>query len=91
MANFYLDNPDLKHHLTHPMMQRLIELRERNFSEAEKFDYAPMNYEDALDSYERDLEIAGELSGDIVAPNAESVDCEGAHVIDGHVKYAEGT
>ncbi len=91
MANFYLDNPDLKHHLTHPMMQRLIELRERNFSEAEKFDYAPMNYEDALDSYERVLEIAGELSGDIVAPNAESVDCEGPHVIDGHVKYAEGT
>lgn len=91
MANFYNDNPDLKHHLTHPLMRKIIELKERNYTDAEKYDYAPFNYDDAMDSYEKVLEIAGEISGDIVAPNAESVDHEGPHVVDGHVVYAEGT
>lgn len=91
MANFYTDNKDLKHHLNHPMMRKIVELKERNFTDCEKFDYAPINFEDAMDSYEKVLEIAGEISGDIVAPNAESVDHEGPHVIDGHVVYAEGT
>ena len=91
MANFYNDNKALKHHLTHPLMRRIVELKERNFADCEKFDYAPMNFEDAMDSYEKVLEIAGEISGEIVAPNAESVDHEGPHVIDGHVEYAEGT
>lgn len=91
MANFYNDNPDLKHHLTHPLMRKIIELKERNYTDAEKYDYAPFNYDDAMDSYEKVLEIAGEISDDIVAPNAESVDHEGPHVVDGHVVYAEGT
>ncbi len=91
MSNFYSDNADLKHHLNHPMMRRLVELHERNFTEAEKYDYAPLDFEDAMDSYEKVLEIAGEISGEIVAPNAESVDQEGPHVIDGHVKYASAT
>ena len=91
MANFYNDNPSLKHHLTHPLMRKIIELKERNYTDAEKYDYAPFNFDDAMDSYEKVLEIAGEISGDIVAPNAESVDHEGPHVVDGRVVYAEGT
>lgn len=91
MANFYTDNPDLRHHLTHPLMSKIVELKERNYTDAEKYDYAPLNFEDAMDSYEKVLEIAGEISGEIVAPNAESVDHEGPHVIDGHVVYAKGT
>ena len=91
MSNFYTDNSDLKHHLTHPLMQKLVTMRERNFADAEKYDYAPFNYEDAMDSYEKVLEIAGEIAGDIVAPNAEDVDHEGPHVVDGHVVYAQGT
>lgn len=91
MANFYTDNKALKHHLNHPLMRKIVELKERNFTDCEKFDYAPMNFEDAMDSYEKVLEIAGEISGEIVAPNAESVDKEGPHVVDGHVVYAEGT
>ena len=66
-------------------------LRERNYSDAEKYDYAPFNFEDAMDSYEKVLEIAGEISGEIVAANAEDVDHEGPHVVDGHVVYAKGT
>lgn len=91
MANFYNDNPDLKHHLNHPLMRKIVELKERNFSDAEKYDYAPLNFEDAMDSYEKVLEIAGEISGEIVAQNAEDVDHEGPHVVDGHVVYAKGT
>lgn len=91
MANFYNDNPDLRHHLTHPLMRKIVELKERNFSDAEKYDYAPFNFDDAMDSYEKVLEIAGAISGDIVAANAEDVDKEGPHVVDGHVIYAKGT
>lgn len=91
MSNFYNDNPDLKHHLSHPLMRKIVEMKERNFSDAEKFDYAPLDYEDAMDSYEKVLEIAGEISGEIVAQNAEDVDREGPHVVDGHVVYAKGT
>lgn len=91
MSNFYNDNPDLKHHLSHPLMRKIVEMKECNFSDAEKFDYAPLDYEDAMDSYEKVLEIAGEISGEIVAQNAEDVDHEGPHVVDGHVVYAKGT
>ncbi len=91
MSNFYNDNPDLKHHLSHPLMRKIVEMKERNFSDAEKFDYAPLDNEDAMDSYEKVLEIAGEISGEIVAQNAEDVDHEGPHVVDGHVVYAKGT
>lgn len=72
-------------------MRKIVEMKERNFSDAERFDYAPLDYEDAMDSYEKVLEIAGEISGEIVAQNAEDVDHEGPHVVDGHVVYAKGT
>lgn len=91
MANFYTDNSDLKHHLNHPLMERLVALKERNYQDAQKYDYAPLNFSDAMDSYEKVLEIVGEICGDIVAPNAESVDHEGPQVINGRVKYASGT
>ena len=91
MVNYYLDNTDLKHHLTHPLMKRIVELKERNFEQKDTFDYAPIDFEDAIDSYDKVLEIVGEISGDIVAPNAESVDHEGPRLVDGHVEYASAT
>jgi len=91
MANFYTDNPDLKHHLTHPLMEKIVALKERNYTDAEKFDYAPLNYEDAQDSYDRVLQIVGEICGDIIAPNAEDVDHQGPRVENGHVIYADAT
>lgn len=91
MANFYTDNPDLKHHLTHPLMEKIVALKERNYTDAEKFDYAPLDYADAQDSYDKVLEIVGELCGDIIAPNAESVDHDGPSVADGRVTYAPAT
>ncbi len=91
MANFYTDNPDLRHHLTHPLMEKIVALKERNYTDAEKYDYAPLNYEDAQDSYDKVLEIVGEICGDIIAPNAESVDHDGPSVADGRVTYAPAT
>ena len=91
MANFFLDNKDLQYHLSHPLMQRIIELKERNFADAAHYDYAPQNVEDALDSYRRVLEIVGDVCGEVIAANAESVDHEGPRVVNDHVEYAAGT
>ena len=91
MANFYTDNPDLKHHLSHPLMQKIVELKERNYTDAEKFDYAPVNFEDAMDSYDKVLEIVGEICGGKIAENAEGVDHDGPKVENGRVIYAPGT
>lgn len=91
MANFYNDNPDLKHHLTHPMMEKIVALKERNYTDAEKFDYAPLNFEDAMDSYDKVLEVVGEICGEGIASRAEDVDHQGPHVENGHVVYADGT
>ena len=91
MANFYLDNKDLQYHLSHPLMKRIIELKERNFADAKLYDYAPQYTEDALDSYRRVLDIVGEVCGEVIAANAESVDHEGPRVVNDHVEYASGT
>lgn len=91
MANFYTDNKELQFQLTHPLMHKIVDLKERGYEDKDKYDYAPVDFEDAMDSYEKVLEIIGEISGDIVASNAESVDHEGPSVVDGHVVYAKGT
>lgn len=91
MANFYIDTPELKHHLNHPLMKRIVDLKERNYADRENYEYAPVDFEDAMDSYDKVLEIVGEICGDIIAPNAESVDHEGPSVADGRVTYANGT
>lgn len=91
MANFYIDNEDIKFHLGHPLMEKIVALKERNYTEAQQYDNAPRDFEDAFDNYDKVLEIVGEICGDVVAVNAESVDAEGPQVVDGHVKYAAGT
>ena len=91
MANFYTDNPSLKHHLHHPLMKRIVELKERGYADKDTYDYAPIDFEDAMDSYEKVLEIVGEICGEIIAPNAEGVDHEGPTVANGRVTYASGT
>jgi hypothetical protein len=91
MANFYTDNKALKIHLQHPLMQKIVSLKERDFADADKFDYAPVDFADAMDNYERVLEIVGELCGTTIAENAEGVDHEGPKVENGRVTYASGT
>lgn len=91
MANFYTDNKDLKFHLEHPLMKKIIALKENNYVDKNTYEYAPVDFEDALDSYDKVLEIVGDICGEIIAVNAESVDHDGPEVINGRVKYAKGT
>ncbi len=91
MANFFNDNPDLKFHLQHPLMKKIVALKERDYAEKDLFDYAPIDFEDAMDSYEKVLEVVGEVCGDIIAENAESVDAQGPKLVNDGVEYADGT
>ncbi len=91
MANYYLDTPELKHHLDHPLMKRIVKLKERDYIDKDKYDYAPIDFEDAMDSYDKVLEIVGEICGEVIAPNAEGVDVEGPLCKQGRVTYASGT
>ncbi|MEI6821067.1 MAG: acyl-CoA dehydrogenase family protein [Bacteroidota bacterium] len=91
MANFYTDNENLKFHLTHPLMEKIVRLKERNFADKDIYDYAPVDFEDTLDNYDKVLEIVGEITGNIIAENAESVDHEGPTLVNNQVHYARGT
>ena len=91
MANYYTDHPEIGFHLNHPLMKRLVELKERNYEDAEKFDDAPVNYEDAIENYKRILDIAGDVAANIIEPNSEDVDLEGPHLVDGRMHYASKT
>ena len=64
--NYYTDNPVLRHYLTHPLLRRIVEMREHNFTEAEKYDYAPVDFEEAVAGYEQILTLVGELCAEVV-------------------------
>ncbi len=89
--NFFNDNPAIKFQLSHPLMPKIVALKERNFADKDKYDYAARDHEDAIDSYEKVLEIIGGICSDIIAPNAESVDHDGPQVENSRVIYARGT
>lgn len=91
MANFYTDNLGLKFQLSHPLMKKIVTLKENNFADKDTYDYAPRDFEDAIDSYDKVMEIIGEIAGDVIAPNAENVDHEGPHVENSRIIYAKGT
>ncbi len=91
MANFFLDNKDIQYHLDHPLMKKIVALKEQNFKDKDSFDYAPRDFEDTMDSYTKVLEIIGEIAADTIAVNAEGVDKTGPQVVDDRVIYAEGT
>ena len=91
MANHYTDHPELQFELQHPDMERIVALKERDYRDAAEYDTAPLDFEDAMDSYHRTLDIVGEISGTIIADNAEGVDQEGPHHEGDRVRYASGT
>ncbi|GGK45147.1 MULTISPECIES: acyl-CoA dehydrogenase family protein [Flavobacteriaceae] len=91
MDNFFKDTPDFKFHLKDPILKKVVKLKEDNFEQSEKFDYAPLNHEDAIDSYEKVLEIVGDICANTISPNAEGVDLEGPHIENNEVIYAKGT
>ncbi len=91
MDNFYLDNPDLRFHLTHPLMKKIVALKERQYADQGKYDFAPVDFEDALDNYDKILEIVGEICATVIGPNADGVDKEGPTLDENGVNYASGT
>lgn len=91
MANYYTDHPEIEFHLNHPLMKRIVELKERNYADKDNFEDAPVNYEDAIENYKRLLEITGDVAANIIEPNSESVDQEGPHLENGRMIYASKT
>ena len=91
MANYYTDHPEIEFHLNHPLMKRVVDLKERNYVEKDQFEDAPVNYEDAIENYKRLLDITGDVAGNIIEPNSESVDQEGPHLENGRMIYASKT
>lgn len=91
MANFFLDNKDIQFHLDHPLMKKIVDLKEQGFRDKGEYDYAPVDFEDAMDSYKKVLEIVGDVAANTIAVNADSVDKEGPRVENDRVIYAKGT
>ncbi len=92
MANFYTDVPEIKFEMENsPLMQRIVDLKEREYADKDKYDEAPQDFADAMDNYDKVLEIVGDVTANIVAPNAEDVDAEGPHCENGRVRYASKT
>ncbi|MCD8303190.1 MAG: acyl-CoA dehydrogenase family protein [Prevotellaceae bacterium] len=92
MANYYSDIPEIKFELQNSaLMRRVVELKERGFQDKDKYDEAPQDFADAMDTYDRVLDIVGDITANVVAQNAEDVDAEGPHLEAGRVSYASKT
>jgi len=91
MANYYKDHPEFAFHLNHPLMKKVVELKERGFEDKDKYDDAPVDYQDAIENYDNVLEIAGDIAANVIEPNSEEVDLEGPHLIDNRMHYAAKT
>ncbi|MDO4802492.1 MAG: acyl-CoA dehydrogenase family protein, partial [Prevotellaceae bacterium] len=91
MANYYNDIEELKFHLNHPLMRRIVELKELNYKDKDHYPEAPKGFEDALENYDKVMEIAGDIAANIIEPNSESVDLEGPHLENGRMRYASKT
>ncbi len=91
MANYYSDHPEIAFHLDHPLMKRIVDLKERGYADAAQYPDAPIDYEDAIENYKRILDITGDVAANILEPNSESVDLEGPHLENGRMVYASKT
>lgn len=89
--NYYSDHPELKFHLAHPLMKRIVELKEVDYRDKDQYKEAPASLEEALENYDLVMEIVGDVAANIIAPNSESVDEEGPHLEDGRMIYASKT
>jgi 3-(methylthio)propanoyl-CoA dehydrogenase len=91
MPNFFTENHDIQFHFNRLNFEEVVNMIEDNYEEAKKFNYAPINYEDAIENYRKVMEVVGDIAGNFVAPRAADVDHEGAQYNNGKVDYAKGT
>ena len=89
--NFFLDNLDLQFHLDKLDLRRVVELKEKGYSNYGQYPSAPRHYDDAKDNYRLLLEVLGEVCATQIAPRAAEADEEGAHFDHGDVTYAAAT
>jgi alkylation response protein AidB-like acyl-CoA dehydrogenase len=90
MSNFFTENSDIVFHFENLNIEEIVALIENNYEESKEYNYAPTNYEDAVENYQKILEIVGEIAADFIAARASDVDEEGNKIIDGKVVYAKG-
>jgi alkylation response protein AidB-like acyl-CoA dehydrogenase len=91
MSNYFNDNIDIQFHFKNLDLKEIVRLFEDNYTESKKYNYAPVNYEDAIENYKQVLELVGDMSANFIAERAAQVDEEGATFKDGKVTYAKGT
>jgi alkylation response protein AidB-like acyl-CoA dehydrogenase len=91
MENLFTDNADIQWHFSHLELEEVTASVEDNYQQAEKYDDAPLSYEDALVGYRAVLDMLGAIAAKEIAPLAADVDREGAHFENGKVTYAKGT
>lgn len=89
--NYYTDNKVLGHYLRHPLMQRIVQMQEHDYTQADKYNYAPIDFDEAVEGYEQVLELIGRLCAEVIAPNATEVEADGPTLKDGRVIYAPAT
>ena len=85
------DISNIKFHLSHPLMKRVVELKENGFTDAGNYPDAPSNIDEAIENYGLVIDIANDIATDIIEPNSESVDLEGPHLENGRMIYASKT
>ncbi|MCK6604740.1 MAG: acyl-CoA dehydrogenase family protein [Ignavibacteriaceae bacterium] len=91
MPNYFTENSDLRFQFSNLDIREIVKITEEDYEESLHYDYAPVNYEDAIENYRKVLEVVGDLAGNFIAERAADVDNEGAKFADGKVEYAEGT
>ena len=91
MPNFFTENQDILFHFNNLDLKEVVQILEDNFEQAKLYDYAPINYEDALENYRKVLEVAGDIAGNFIDERSSDVDAAGATYKDGVVNYAKGT
>ncbi len=91
MPNYFTENNDLLFHFNQLDLKEVLEISEENYTQSNKFDYAPSNYEEAVENFRKVLEIVGDIAGNYIEARAADVDAEGAHFENGKVTYAKGT
>lgn len=89
--NYYTDNKVLRHYLKHPLMQRIVQMQECDYTQAAQYNYAPVDFNEAVEGYEQVLELVGGLCADVIAPNAMAIETDGPTLKDGRVIYAPAT
>lgn len=90
MDNFFTDNSDIQLLFDSTDLKEIIDLKEGAYGEAEQYDHAFTDADDAKGGYRDVLTLIGEITAQEIAPLAPDVDEQGAIFDAGSVCYAEG-